>query len=74
MFFVALAGNKKKIATPVINDLEKFLIQSAVPKNPNILNVQNTKNLPAWGIKGVIRGGKGKAPGKSKTFKIMMGL
>jgi len=74
MFFVALAGNRRKIPKLVINDLEKFLIQSAISKNPKILNVQHTKNLPAWGIRGIIRGGKGKASGKSKTFRIMMGL
>ena len=74
MFFVMMPGNLKKISTPVINNMEKFLIQSAVLKNPNVLNSHNTKNLPKWSIKGVVRGKKGKPSEKSLTFKSMMGL
>ena len=74
MFFVSLPANLIKIPVSVIDDMEKFLIQSAVLKNPNILNTHNTKNLPEWSIKGVVRSGKGKPSVKSSTFKSMMGL
>jgi hypothetical protein len=74
MFFVALPGNLKKIPVGVINDMEKFLIQSAVLKNKNVLNTHNTKNLPEWSIKGVVRASQGKPSAKSLSFKTMMGL
>ena len=74
MFFIARTDNKKKVPTPVIKDIEKFLIQSAVLKNPDVLNSHNTKNLPEWSIKGVIRSGKGKPSHKCQQFTLMMGL
>lgn len=74
MFFLALSGNKNKIPGSIINDIEKFLIQSAAQKNPNLLNVKVAKTFLRWGIKGIIRGGKGQATQKTKAFKTMMGL
>ena len=74
MFFVARPGKKKKIQAPIIKEMEKFLILSAVTKNTDILNVQNTKNFPKWGIRGLIRSGKGKISEKNKRFATMMGL
>ena len=46
MFFIALPGHRNKVPALVIKDIEKFLIQSAALKNPNILNSHHTKNLP----------------------------
>jgi len=74
MFFVALPANLRKVPVKVINDMEKFLIQSAVLKNEDVLNTHNTKNLPEWSIKGVVRASKGKPSAKSQVFKTMMGL
>ena len=74
MFFVALPGTKRKVPAPVINDMEKFLIQSASLKNEDIINTHNTKNLPEWSIKGVVRASKGKPSAKSQVVKKMMGL
>ncbi len=74
MVFVALPGNLKKIPVGVINDMEKFLIQSTVLKNENALNTHHTKNLPEWSIKGVLRSGQGKPSVQSRKFKTMMGL
>ena len=71
LFFVAKPGAAKKIPKAQIDDLETYLIQSAIYKNPEIKNKQKTK-APMWGIRGVIRGGKGKAPANSTSFKRMM--
>ncbi len=73
MYFVALPGNRQKISKPVLSHLEKTLIQMASLKNGGLLNIQG-KALPEWGIKGVIRGGKGKATSSATTFKKMMGF
>ncbi|PKN35946.1 MAG: hypothetical protein CVU61_00125 [Deltaproteobacteria bacterium HGW-Deltaproteobacteria-19] len=73
MFFVAKPSNLKKIPSKQINDLEKFLIQSAYYKNPELKNKQNA-NQPDWGIVGVIRGGKGKATMNAYQFKRMLNL
>lgn len=74
MFFVCLPGSPKKIPKQVIDEIEVFLIQSAVVKNPEVKNAKNTKNLPKWGIAGVLRSGKGKTSDNAAVFKSMMGL
>lgn len=74
LFFVAPDGKKKKVPKGEIDDMETFLIQSALFKNPNLSNVQKTKNLPYWSIKGVVRGGKGRPTDTEAKFKKMMGL
>jgi len=73
IFFVARPSNLKKIPSKQINEVEKFLIQSAYYKNPGLKNKQNAKQH-GWGIAGVIRGGKGKAPVNAKQFKNMLDL
>jgi hypothetical protein len=73
IFLIAKPSNLKKIPSKQINDLEKFLIQSAYYKNPELKNKQNA-NQPGWGIAGVIRGGKGKACINAKQFKNMLNL
>jgi hypothetical protein len=52
--------NKKQIG-----QIEDFLIQAGVAKNPNIQNVKGTSQ-PDWSIKGVVRGSAGK-PSESAT-------
>lgn len=74
MFFVALPGNRNKVPAKEIGDMERFLIQSSLHKNPKICNVQNTKNIPSWSIAGIIRSGKGKTSTLSRCFEKMMGL
>jgi len=73
MFFVSKPGDLKKISRPIIDELEKFLIQSAYYKNDGLKNVQHAKKH-TWGIKGVIRGGKGRAPANAGQFRLMMRL
>lgn len=74
IFFVMREGNACKLSAKVIGDMEKFLIQTALEKNPDLSNVQNTRNTPKWGIRGVVRGGKGKPRANAKMFRNMMGL
>ncbi len=74
MYFVCPLGNKNKVATTDLNHMEKDLIQYAHSKNPNLTNVQNTKNLPEWSIRGVIRSSKGKPSAAAAGFRTMMGI
>lgn len=74
MFLVAPPGNINKVRTADLNHLEKELIQFALNKNSDLCNTQNTKNLPSWSIKGVIRSGAGKPRKNALSFKKMMGI
>jgi hypothetical protein len=46
--------NEKHIA-----EIETFLIQAGIAKNPDLENIKGTQR-PSWSIKGVIRSGVGK--------------
>lgn len=72
LFFVTQPGNKRKVAQKELTHMEKELIQFALAKNPDLCNVQHTKNLPQWSIRGVIRPGQGKPTTAAKQFKMMM--
>lgn len=72
LFFVAPPGAKNKVAARELNHMEKELIQFAIAKNPDICNVQNTKNAPRWTIKGVIRSPQGKPSNAEKAFRKML--
>ena len=72
LFFVAPPGTKRAVPNAELNDMEKNLIQYAFERNPDLCNVQNTKSLPQWTIKGVIRSPRGKPSKNAKSFKKMM--
>lgn len=74
IFLVALSGAKgRAIPRAEIDSLETFLIQSAVIKNPKLKNVKKAA-YPDWGVRGVIRGGKGNVPMPARRFKSALGL
>lgn len=73
LFFVADETGGRAVPRKEIDGLETFLIQSAVFRNPQLKN-QLKAGVPNWGIKGVVRGGRGNAPAGAKRFKSMMGL
>jgi hypothetical protein len=73
LFFIILDKKKGPLNNKAISQVETFLIQNAVAKNPELSNVQGTKK-EEWSITGVIRGGKGKATQPAKLFRKAMGL
>lgn len=73
MFFVTYPTKKGKVNASDIADLEDFLIQVGRTINPDLRNIKGVKQ-PTWGIKGVIRGGKGKANGSEDAFRRVFGL
>lgn len=74
LFFVTPPGTRRIVPAKELNHMEKELIQFALAKNPDVKNIQNTKNLPKWSIKGVIRSGRGKPSATAAQFKTMMGI
>ncbi|MCX6831927.1 MAG: hypothetical protein NT028_07285 [candidate division Zixibacteria bacterium] len=74
IFFVVPPGSKKIVPNKILGEVEKYLIQAAKYENDQLVNVQHTKNLPKWGIVGVIRGGQGKPAATSMKFSKMMGI
>lgn len=65
MYFVVHPHQKGRVNCKQITEIEDFLIQAAVAKNPNLQNVRGAQ-LPQWSIKGVIRSGVGK-PSKAEV-------
>lgn len=74
MFFIVPGGNKNKVPIKILKDIEKYLIQLAIYNNSKLSNIANTKNLPKWGIAGILRTGKGKNTKASQLFKKMLKL
>ena len=74
MFFVTRTDGRKNIAATMLNQLEKFLIQTAKIKNLDLINKVNTKNIEDWSIDGVYRPRQGTASNLGNVFKKMMGL
>jgi len=73
IFFVAPAGNKNVAPREVVVELEHYLIQQGYYENKGILNKANAKE-PRWGIKGVLRSGRGKPDSTAGAFAKMMGI
>lgn len=73
LFFVLAPVQKGKANNSQIGAIEKYLINLGVTANPDLLNVRGTKT-PDWGIKGVIRGRKGKTAAGTRDFPQMMGV
>jgi hypothetical protein len=73
LFFLPAPSGKGKPNLKAIGELEDYLIQTAVSKNPALLNVRGTER-ENWGIAGVLRGGVGKPSLAAKHFKTAIGL
>jgi hypothetical protein len=73
MFFVCPKDSLAKVPAKICDDIETFLIQSAIHENPDISNVQKTA-VPEWSIKGVVRSGQGKPNALESSFRKMMGI
>lgn len=72
MFFLARVG-RGAIKASQADEIEKFLINTGWKKNPNIRNIKGV-GRPDWGIRGVLRGGKGKPNQSATKFKKLMDL
>ena len=73
LFFLTPPVAKGATNVTSINELEAFLIQTAVSKNPELLNVKGTKK-EEWAIAGVVRSGVGKPSKAAKALKGSLGI
>jgi len=67
LYFVVHPKAKGKNNAKQIGEIEDFLIQAGVARNPNIQNVKGIQK-PAWTIKGVVRSGAGKRSEAERNF------
>lgn len=72
MLFVTPIRNRGRIPRAEIGDIEDFMIQTAVSKNPNLSNVKGVKEKQ-WKIRGLIRS-RGRRSKTTSLFAKMMGL
>ena len=73
MFFVVHPKQKGPTNSKEIGEIEDFLIQAGVAKNPGLQNVKGT-SCPTWSIKGVIRSGVGKRSKSETSFGRMFAI
>jgi hypothetical protein len=73
LFFILLPEKRGKPNATQLHKVERFLINLGLTANPNLLNQHYTKP-EKWGIRGVVRGGKGKVAKGTVGFRQMMGI
>jgi hypothetical protein len=73
MYFVVHPTQKGPTNEKEIAEIEDFLIQAGVAKNPDLQNVKGVQQ-PAWSIKGVIRSDAGKRNSAEVGFGSLFGI
>lgn len=73
MFFMSHPIKKGMNNKKHINQLEQFLIQTAMAVNPNIMNIKGTKEAK-WGIKGILRSNPGKPTKSARELKKVLNI
>ena len=73
LFFITFPKRQGRQNDNHLGDLERFLIQTGVAENPELLNVQNTKAAD-WNIIGVLRSRAGKPSISAQAFRRAMSL
>jgi hypothetical protein len=73
VFFIIPPEKRGKPNAAQFHKIEKFLINLGLTANPKLLN-QHFTNPENWGIRGVVRGGKGKTAQGAVSFRQMMGI
>jgi hypothetical protein len=71
LFFVALPTGRGKPNGKRVADLESFLIQLGVARNPDLSNVRG-RSEKQWSIRGVVRGARGKPSASAIALKTML--
>jgi hypothetical protein len=73
MYFVVHPSGRGPTNASHIKEIEDFLIQAGVAKNPNLQNIKGS-GTPEWSIKGVIRSGVGKRSAAEVAFRNLFDL
>ncbi len=72
-FFVLAPIRKGKANLRQIAKVEKYLINLAATANSELINL-HYKNSERWGVRGLIRSGKGKVAEGAANFRKMLGI
>lgn len=73
LFLLTATTSKGAPNISAIHELEEYLIQTAVSRNPHLLNVRGTKR-EEWAIRGVLRSGVGKPSKSAVAFKRTLAI
>lgn len=73
MYFVVHPASKGRTNAKQIAQIEDFLIQAGIVKNPDLQNIKGTQQ-PSWSIKGVLRSNAGKPNTQETQFKSLFGI
>lgn len=73
MYFVVHPKQKGPTNGKHIAEIEDFLIQAGVAKNPDLQNVKGAQR-PGWSIKGVIRGSAEKPRDAEVQFRKLFDI
>lgn len=73
LFFLSAPARKGAPNLKAIHELEEFLIQTAVSRNEDLLNVKGTKRA-TWSIAGIVRSPVGKPSSSARQLRRALGL
>jgi hypothetical protein len=73
MYFVVHPHRKGPTNSQEIEEIEDFLIQAGIVKNPQLQNVKGAQR-PKWSIKGAIRSGAGNRSPAARQFVKLFDL
>jgi hypothetical protein len=73
LFLISYPQKRGAPSGSAIAELEAFLIQSAIKRNPDLLNVKGTRKAE-WAIAGVVRSGVGKPSKSARLLKSALSL
>jgi hypothetical protein len=73
MWFLIYPVHRGRVNEKAIEELENFLIQAGMAVNPELRNIRGMTE-PLWGIRGVMRSGRGARSKNARMFARMMGI
>lgn len=73
LYIIHQVSVRNSQGSPVISEVEEFLIGMASRRNSNLINIHGTKP-EGWSIAGIKNNGKGKPDNSASEFKKMMGI
>lgn len=73
VYFVVHRTQRGKVNGTQIGEVEDFLIQNGVTRNPELQNVRG-KSAPRWKISGVVRRGAGRRSHSAVAFGRLFGI
>jgi hypothetical protein len=73
LFFVSTERRPSRALSVHVGELESYLIQTAVLKNPDLFNVRGT-SVTRWSIAGVLRYNVGRPSRSARDFQRALGI